>query len=53
MSVNGIYSNNISDTYTPNTTTKEKIEKVDKGNAETVEDKQETEIGRASCRERV
>ncbi len=42
MSVNGIYSNNISDTYTPNTTTKEKIEKVDKGNAETVEDKQET-----------
>ncbi len=42
MSVNGIYSNNISDTYTPNTTTKEKIEKVDKGNAETVEGKQET-----------
>lgn len=42
MSVNGIYSNNISDTYTANTTTKEKIEKVDKGNAETVEGKQET-----------
>ncbi len=38
MSVNGIYSTNISDTYTANTTAKEKVENVDKTvNAETAE----------------
>lgn len=42
MSVNGIYSTNISDTYTTNTTAKEKTESVDKANAETVESAKET-----------
>ena len=43
MSVNGIYSTNISDTYTANTTAKEKIESVDKtANTETTEKPQET-----------
>ena len=39
MSVNGIYSNNISDTYTANTTAKEKLENV---NTESTEKTQET-----------
>lgn len=42
MSVNGIYSNNISDTYTANTTTTEKAESVDKTNTEAAETTQET-----------
>ncbi len=43
MSVNGIYSTNISDTYTANTTAKEKIESVDKtANTEATEKPQET-----------
>lgn len=42
MSVNGIYSTNISDTYTANTTAKEKVESVDKTNTEAVESTQET-----------
>ena len=42
MSVNGIYSTNIIDTYTANTTAKEKVESVDQTNTETVENKQET-----------
>lgn len=42
MSVNGIYSTNISDTYTTNTTAKEKTESVDKANTETVESAKET-----------
>lgn len=46
MSVNGINSNNISDTYTTNTTTKEKLESVDKvdknATAESTETTQET-----------
>lgn len=42
MSVNGIYSTNISDTYTANTTAKEKAESVDNTSTETVDEKQET-----------
>lgn len=43
MSVNGIYSTNISDTYTTNTTAKEKIENVDKTtNTEAAESTKET-----------
>lgn len=42
MSVNGIYSTNISDTYAANTTAKEKVESVDKANTEAVESTKET-----------
>lgn len=40
MSVNGIYSTNISDTYTANTTAKQKTESVDTSSTEVVESSQ-------------